>query len=219
MEIPFDPLPSSKEGWSSGLEFFKELDAWTHKYEQEVARPTATNDQYVRVYVDSAVSKLPGFVAVTIRKVLAESLDDIMRTSLCLEPPGLLLSAFIKVVRTFRITYLRYMALPRSRPIRLVAEQPNPGTTHFNFDQLSFQPWYVKPNFRASWGPVALLLRSFGGKVPSWSKERYQPQGYDLMTIGPDPQKGKGVEEMVTAVGVIKARGVATCPFSQGLGS
>jgi hypothetical protein len=39
------------------------------------------------------------------------------------------------------------------------------------------------------------------------------------MTIGPDPQKGKGVEEMVTAVSVIKARGVVTCPFSQGLGS
>ncbi|KAF5541667.1 hypothetical protein FPHYL_11754 [Fusarium phyllophilum] len=157
IKIPFGPLPSSKEGWSSGLEFFEELDAWTHKYEQEVARPTATNDRYVRVYVDSAVSKLSGLATVTIRKVLAESLDDIMRASLCLEPPGLLLSAIIKAIRIFRITYLRYMALPRSRPIKLVAEQPNPGTTHFNFDQLSFQPW------------------SFGGKVPSWSKEKYQP--------------------------------------------
>ena len=136
-----------------------------------------------------------------------------------LESPGFLVNGLIKLTRVLRITYLRYMALPRSEPVKLVAEKPNPGTTHFNFDQLSFQPWYVKPSFWASWGPAAILLRALGGRVPSWSKERYQPQGYDLMTIGPDPQKGKGVEEMVTAVGVIKARGVATCPFSQGLGS
>ncbi|KAL6912554.1 hypothetical protein FSST1_010314 [Fusarium sambucinum] len=219
MEIPFDPLPHSKEGWNSGLEFAQELNTWTHQYEQEVAQPTTTNDQYVRVYVDSAVSKMPKFVTATIRKILAESLDDTMRASLCLERPGFVLSALIKLIRIFRITYLRYMALPRSHPIKLVASQPNPGTTLFNFDQLSFQPWYVKPSFWASWGPVALLLRTFGGKVPSWSKEKYQPQGYDLMTIGPDPQKGKGAEEMVTALSVIKARGVATCPFSQGLDS
>jgi len=34
------------------------------------------------------------------------------------------------------------------------------------------------------------------------------------MTIGPGPQKGKGIEEMETDMEVIKARGVATCPFS-----
>jgi hypothetical protein len=82
MEIPFDPLPSSFQGWSNGLEFAQELEAWTHQYEQEVARPTAANDQYVRVYVDSGVSKMPRFVGMTIRKVLGESLDDVMRASL-----------------------------------------------------------------------------------------------------------------------------------------
>jgi len=34
------------------------------------------------------------------------------------------------------------------------------------------------------------------------------------MTIGPEPQKGKGIEEMQTDIEVMKARGVATCPFS-----
>lgn len=34
------------------------------------------------------------------------------------------------------------------------------------------------------------------------------------MTIGPGSQKGKGVEEMKSDIEVIKARGVATCPFS-----
>lgn len=82
MEIPFDPLPSSSQGWRNGLEFAKELEAWTLRYEQEVARPTATNDQYVRVYVDSAFSRMPAFVGKILRKYLGENLDDIMRESL-----------------------------------------------------------------------------------------------------------------------------------------
>jgi hypothetical protein len=51
--------------------------------------------------------------------------------------------------------------------------------------------------------------------VPGSRGDRYQPQGYDLMTIGPEPQKGRGSEEMRGDIEVIKARGVATCPFSK----
>ncbi|KAF4462825.1 hypothetical protein FALBO_10353 [Fusarium albosuccineum] len=215
MKIPFGPLPSSKHGWINGLVFAKELEAWTSQYEQEVARPTATGDQYVRVYVDSTVSRMPKFVGATIRKTLGESLDDVMRISVCLESPGLFLSALIKVLRNIRITYLRYLALPRSQSVKLVAEQPNSTTNLYNFHQVAFQPWYVKPTFWSVWGPAAILIKAVGGRVPSWRVERYHPEGYDLMTIGPDPQNGKGLEEMMTAVGVIKAKGVAACPFSQ----
>lgn len=82
MEIPFDTLPSSKEGWKNGLHFANELQDWTLRYEEEVAEPTATNDQYVRVYVDSALSSLPAFVRAAVRQMLGASLDEIMRTSL-----------------------------------------------------------------------------------------------------------------------------------------
>ena len=51
--------------------------------------------------------------------------------------------------------------------------------------------------------------------MPGSGGGRYEPQGYDLMTIGPEPQKGKGVEEMRVDMDVIRARAVATCPFSQ----
>ncbi|KAL1878767.1 hypothetical protein Daus18300_002043 [Diaporthe australafricana] len=82
MEIPFGPLPSVKQGWRDGLEFAEELEAWTRRYEEEVARPTGTNDQYVRVYVDSAFSRMPAFVGQTVRKMLGQDLDDVMRESL-----------------------------------------------------------------------------------------------------------------------------------------
>ncbi|GIK00430.1 hypothetical protein Aspvir_004455 [Aspergillus viridinutans] len=79
MEIPFDALSSKAEGWKDGLHFALELSKWTIHYEEEVARPTATNDQYVRVYVDSA---LPSFIKPVVRQMLGADLSDIMRTSL-----------------------------------------------------------------------------------------------------------------------------------------
>ena len=86
----------------------------------------------------------------------------------------------------------------------------------YNFERKSLQPWYVKPTFWSKWGPSALLVRALGGKAPGSHKDRYQPEGYNLMTIGPEPQRGKGLEDMVIDADIIKARGVATCPFSQG---
>ncbi|KAK9646394.1 hypothetical protein HCH54_005144 [Aspergillus fumigatus] len=214
MGIPFDALPSSAEGWRDGLHFALELRHWTIQYEEQVARPTATNDQYVRVYVDSA---LPGFLKPVVRQTLGADLDDVMRTSLGLESPSLLLSIVLALVRCSRKLVLRYLALPRPSflAVKLVHDTPNPETKLYNFDRKGLQPWYVQPTLWSKYGPGALLVRVFGGKAPGSGGDRYLPQGYNLMTIGPEPQKGKGLQEMSLDMEVIKARGVATCPFSQ----
>ncbi|KAG2421744.1 hypothetical protein HFD88_005720 [Aspergillus terreus] len=214
MGIPFDSLPSSAEGWKDGLHFALELRKWTIDYEAEVARLTAANDQYVRVYVDSA---LPGFLKAAVRQMLGADLDDVMRTSLGLESPTILLTFLVGFVRKVRKFVLRHLALPRPSflAVRLVHGTPNPRTKLYNFDRKGLQPWYVRPTLWSKWGPEALLVRLLGGKVPGSVGERYMPQGYDLMTIGPAPQQGKGLEDMALDVEVIKARGVATCPFSQ----
>lgn len=82
MGIPFEALPSSQAGWRDGMHFAQELAGWTIQYESEVAVPTSTNDQYVRVYVDSAASALPKAVCVFLRKVIGYELDETMRASL-----------------------------------------------------------------------------------------------------------------------------------------
>ncbi|KAG2414548.1 hypothetical protein HFD88_003739 [Aspergillus terreus] len=214
MGIPFDMLPSHGEGWKDGLHFALELKAWTISYEEKVARPTATNDQYVRVYVDSA---LPGCIKPVVRQMLGADLDEVMRTSLGLESPSVLLSLMLSLIRNSRKVILRYLALPRPSflAVKLVHDTPNPATQLYNFERMGLQPWYIRPTIWSKWGPAALLVRVFGGKMPGSRGDRYQPQGYDLLTIGPEPQKGKGLEEMNLDIEVIKARGVATCPFSQ----
>ncbi|KAL2840409.1 hypothetical protein BJY01DRAFT_236762 [Aspergillus pseudoustus] len=217
MLIPFDTLKSSAEGedgtWRDGLHFAGKLTQWTVDYEEKAARPTATNDQYVRVYVDSA---LPWFIRPVVRQMLGGDLDDCMRISLGLESPSLVLSIILRLIRGARKFLLRHLALPRPAflGVRLVHSAPNPKTKLYNFSRKGLQPWYMQATPWAKWGPGAMLVRLFGGKVPGSRGDRYFPQGYDLMTIGPEPQKGKGLEDMQSDIEIIRARGVATCPFS-----
>lgn len=83
MNIPYTSLQSHETGWSDGVHFANELKAWTIAYEEQVCIPgVATNDQYVRVYVDSATSALGKSVTDFVRKVLGGELDDTMRISL-----------------------------------------------------------------------------------------------------------------------------------------
>ncbi|KAI8306863.1 Mycophenolic acid synthesis protein B [Colletotrichum sp. SAR11_59] len=82
MKIPYDVLPSHNEGWRDGLHFANELTKWVVQYENEVARPSEATNHYVSVYVDAAVSALPDFVRITLRKTLAADMNDIMMQSL-----------------------------------------------------------------------------------------------------------------------------------------
>ncbi|KAH7016149.1 major facilitator superfamily domain-containing protein [Microdochium trichocladiopsis] len=82
LEIPLTPLPSSRSGWDDGLHFAMELRDWTVKHAELVAKPNAASDQYVRVYVDGATSKLPRAVTVLARKMLGSEWDEAMRNSL-----------------------------------------------------------------------------------------------------------------------------------------
>lgn len=82
LKIPYDALPSHGTGWRDGLHFATELADWVLRYEEEVARPSAPSEQYVRVYVDAAVASLPGFVGRTLRKKLASDMNDVMARSL-----------------------------------------------------------------------------------------------------------------------------------------
>ncbi|KAF2786254.1 hypothetical protein K505DRAFT_354571 [Melanomma pulvis-pyrius CBS 109.77] len=213
LEIPFTPLESSQCGWRDGLHFLTELVSWTLEYEKRVAHPTATADQYVKAYVDSATSS-PRAIRF-LRGYVALSLDDTMRESLCLEPPGPFLSGFSHVIHDVRKLLLRHFALPRSQllAVEIVAAHSNEHGL-YNFNHFGFQPWYKAATFWSKWRPSSLLLQAFGARTPGSQGERFKPKGYDLGTIGPAPQEGKGLDEMRTTVEYMKSRGPAECPFA-----
>ncbi|RDL30743.1 Uncharacterized protein BP5553_10088 [Venustampulla echinocandica] len=218
MEIPYTLLPSSQVGWDNGLHFAEELRDWTIRYEAVVAKPQPTNDQYVRVYVDSVTSNMPKLFTTLLRKVVGSDLDDTMRASLCMEAPGPILNSILTLGTSFRKFALRYLYLPRPSflAVKPVDDDPNPLSGLYNFNHNNFQPWYVKPSFWATWNPVAVFVRSLGGRAPGTAGDRYHPSGYDLMTIGPKPQEGKGLDEMRTTIEFMETRGLADCPFHSG---
>ncbi|KAH8883006.1 hypothetical protein GQ53DRAFT_664827 [Thozetella sp. PMI_491] len=215
MGISFAPLPSSQVGWQDGLHFAMELRDWTLGYEKLVAKPASTNDQYARVYVDGATARLPKIVTVFLRKTIGFELDDIMRASLNIESPGPLLSVLLVVRRELRKLALRHLYLPRPAlwAAKLVEEEPDAKTGLHHFSQHTLQPWYVKPTLLNKWGPTGLFFRAVGGKAPGSQGERFHPNGYDLRTIGPQPQEGKGLEEMSATAKFLKTRGSDKCPF------
>lgn len=212
-------LPSGETGWRDGKHFAEDLRDWTVRYEESVAVPTATNDQYVRVYVDSAVSKFPQPIVSCLRKSLGAELSDTMRESLGLESPGVLLSWFLGALRGLRKLYLRYLNLPRPAflAVEHVSRTPNATTGLFNYNHSRPQPWYVSPSFWNTWGPIALFVRAMGGRLPGSSGDKYHPKGYDLWTIGPAPQEGKGLDEMKQTVQSLQARDLSRCPFTGGI--
>lgn len=137
--------------------------------------------------------------------------------SFSIEKPGPLFCFVLGFIQEVRKLLLRYLALPRPSflAVKPVHDKANPETKLYNFERKGLQPWYMKASFGSKWGPAALLVKAFGGRVPGAQGNRYISQGYDLMTIGPEPQKGNGIEEMEVDIEAIKAKGVATCPFSQ----
>lgn len=120
--------------------------------------------------------------------------------------------------RAFRKFVLRHLYLPRPSflAVKPVDDVPNPLSGLYNFNHNNFQPWYVKPSFWATLSPVALFIRALGRRAPGTEGDKYHPQGYDLKTIGPKPQEGKGLDEMNMMIEVLKIRGLTSCPFHIG---
>ena len=135
-----------------------------------------------------------------------------------MEAPGPIFKSILELVTNSRKFVLRHLHLPRPsfRAVKLVDDDPNPISGLYNFNHNNFQPWYVKPSFWATWSPLAIFVRSLGGRAPGTGGDRYHPLGYDLKTIGPKPQEGKGLDEMKIMVEFMGSRGIPGCPFHNG---
>ncbi|CVK96607.1 uncharacterized protein FMAN_10938 [Fusarium mangiferae] len=217
MEIPFNFLPSSSAGWRDGIHFATELRDWTLRYEANVALPTEANDRYVRVYVDGIFPRLTTRMRMLLRKTIGSELDSVMRESLGIESAGPVLTFVLSWFKTLRRLALRYLSLPRPAFLasKSLAETPNPETGLYNLTHFSAEPWYTRSNWWTTHGPRAQMIRVLGGKLPESVLGKFKPQGYDLMTIGPQPQEGKGMDSMAATISGLQSQDLSTCPFKR----
>ena len=59
MDIPFTALQSHNSGWTDGLHFLDELEAWSLAYEAEHMLPAETNKAVAKGTIDIALYLLP----------------------------------------------------------------------------------------------------------------------------------------------------------------
>jgi hypothetical protein len=126
--------------------------------------------------------------------------------------PSILAASVAYTSLLVRKTILRYLMLPRLFPVVFFEEDEKSG--RINHMDYLVDPWYVRPTFWNRWGPLALITRSLGGKVPGHGGNKYNPQGYMFEDLGPVPRMGKGKDVTTEWEERLKKERHSGCPFA-----
>lgn len=59
MSIPYTLLEHNKQGWTDGLHWLEDLEAWSLQYEKAYMVPAESNNKLARITLDLALYKLP----------------------------------------------------------------------------------------------------------------------------------------------------------------
>ena len=110
---------------------------------------------------------------------------------------------------------VRYLALPRPAFMRkkYIPSNPDPNSDRYNALEYLSYPWYVRPTLARRWGPRSWLTRLTGRKLPGDDGNRYAPEGWTNMELGPEARKGKGTESMMKDRERLINQGRGGCPF------
>lgn len=103
--------------------------------------------------------------------------------------------------------------LPRIIEVtRLGKQDPNTGRYHLPYAHGNY-PFYTKPTVWNRWGPGALAIWLYGGKIPGDNPGEYMPQGYTFDDIGPVNRMNLGKDEMEKDAQIMMSSGRGGCPF------
>ena len=215
MGISYKRLASTEQGWAHGLAFLEELKEWSLQYEKQYMVPAPTNKRLADSHFDIICINVPRQLLKPCKKVMALLLGERLRIAMVFPQPGPVYSVFINGLLQLRKFVLRYLALPRPEILRrsFIPSAPDIHTGRYNSKEYLSFPWYVKPTWKARWGPKALRTRLLGRKVPGDDGNRYAPEGYTFSEIGPRALKGKGLKKMNTTTEHLLQRRRGECPF------
>lgn len=82
MEIPYELLLGSKQGWRDGLAWLDDLERWSLQYEEEFMVPAESNHQLALGTLDLALFKLPAAWHGVGRQFVAALLDPRLRKAM-----------------------------------------------------------------------------------------------------------------------------------------
>ena len=215
MDISYDALPSHKSGWQDGLHWLEEIKVWSEKYEAEHMIPAESNYRLANAHLDVLFLNIPERFNRVGKDLASVFLGERIRKAMMLPKPP---SYFVSLVDGFfllRKYLLRYFFLPRPDFLRkdYLPGEPDNETGRYSAKAYLSHPWYVKPTFKRRWGLRAWITRLLGRKLPGDDGNRYAPEGYKILEVGPDFQKHKGAKEMQVDRDRMVASGRGGCPF------
>lgn len=148
MEIPYTALKSHKSGWTDGLHFLDELEAWSLAYEAEHMLPAETNKTVAKGTIDIALYILPKWLHAAGLDFVSSLLEPRLRKAMKFNDPSWFAVSALNIVMSTRKILLRYLYLPRPYFLRKrwFSEEAN-ANGRFNADHYISHPWYIKPTF------------------------------------------------------------------------
>lgn len=214
MKIDFNPLPSCKSGWVDGLQWLQEVQVWSEEYERDNMIPAETNRKLALSHLKVIFINLPRSMSVLGTYLVSFLVGERLRTAMMLPRPPWLLSLSLEKMLLCRKLILRHLMLPRAEYQRkkYISEEPEKNGRYSSREYLS-HPWYVKPTFGRRWGPKAWLTRLLGRKVPGDDGDKYNPEGYKILQVGPERLMKAGSKDMEADLKQMRAARTGMCPF------
>jgi hypothetical protein len=214
MEIDLSSLPSSKQGWSDGYHWLREIQDWSERYEATSMVSASTNNKLALAHLDIIFLNLPQRLNIVGKQVVSAIVGERLRQAMMLPQPSWTLNLAIHGLLNFRKLVLRHLALPRPEFMRkqYISSLPEDSGRYSSREYLS-HPWYVKPTFQRRWGLRAWVTWLLGRKLPGDDGNKYNPEGYLISQVGPASLKGSGKIEMDADLDRMRMTNPGGCPF------
>ncbi|MCJ1362835.1 hypothetical protein MMC16_001941 [Acarospora aff. strigata] len=194
MKIPYDALPSCKNGWKDGLHWLEEVKEWSLRYEEAYMIPADTNRRLAESHLNLLFINLPVGLMDIGKRIVTVFLDDRLRKAMMFPESPSVYHVSLNSVFYMRKCFLRYLALPRPEFLRkkYIPSKPNPKTGRYNAVEYLSHPWR---------------------KLPGDDGNKYAPEGYAFADIGPKSFQGKGRAEMEETLIRLTEQKRGGCPF------
>lgn len=215
MEISFEELPSHGTGWKDGLHWLEEVKEWSLEYEERHMLPAQTNHDLADKHLNLIFLNVPKRLNVVGKKVVSVLVGERLQKAMMLPEASPAYFYVINGALAIRKLFLRYLALPRPEFLRkdYISAEPDKTTGRYSSKEYLSHPWYVRPTFKRRWGSRAWITRLLGRKLPGDDGNKYNPEGYKILELGPASQKGKGLMEMEATEVRLQRSEHGGCPF------
>ncbi|KAK6542646.1 hypothetical protein TWF694_006589 [Orbilia ellipsospora] len=215
MDIKYNILPSFNSGWSDGLDWLKELQDWSLKYEEDNMVPAESNKTLADGTMAIIMFNTPRFLRSLLKSAVSVLIGERLARAMMFEPAGPIFSAFVVGAVRLRQFVTRYFLLPRPEFLR-ESRYPrfrNRRTGRYNTVKWTAHPWYADTSFRNRWGYMGLPTRILGGPVPGDDNDKYYSKGYKIHEVGPIGLEESGTKYMEENREKVR-QFTGGCPFS-----